>query len=59
MDTGKLRIEAALESDIPLLLAFIKELAAYEELLDHASVTEDRLRKTLFGNHACAHAVIA
>jgi GNAT superfamily N-acetyltransferase len=59
VDTEKLRISFASEFDIPLLLAFIKELAAYEDLLDHVSVTDERLRKTLFGNNPRAHAVIA
>lgn len=59
MDTDKLRIESASEADIPLLLTFIKELAAYEELLDHVSVTEERLRQALFGNNFRANAVIA
>lgn len=59
MDTEKLRISFASESDIPLLLAFIKEFAAYEGLLDHVSVSDERLRKTLFGNNPRAHAVIA
>ena len=59
MDTDKLRIESASEADIPLLLTFIKELAAFEELLDHVSVTEERLRQALFGNNFRANAVIA
>ena len=59
MDTDKLRIESASEADIPLLLSFIKELAAYEALLDHVSVTEKRLRQALFGDNSRAHAVIA
>lgn len=59
MDANQLRIESASEADIPLLLTFIKELAAYENLLDDVSVTEERLRQTLFGNNSRAHAVIA
>ena len=59
MDTDKLRIEAASEAEIPLLLTFVKELAAYEKLLDHVSVTEERLRQALFGNHSRVNAVIA
>ena len=59
MDTDKLRIESASEADIPLLLTFIKELAAYEELLDQVSVTEERLRQALVGNNTRAHALIA
>lgn len=59
MDANQLRIESASEAHIPLLLTFIKELAAYENLLDDVSVTEERLRQTLFGNNSRAHAVIA
>ena len=59
MDNHKIRVEPASESDIPLLLTFIKDLAAYEELLDHINVTEERLRETLFGANPRANAVIA
>lgn len=59
VDTYKLTIKSASEADIPLLVGFIKELAAYEELLDHVSVTEERLRQALFGSNALSHAIIA
>jgi GNAT superfamily N-acetyltransferase len=59
VDTDKLRIESASETDIPLLLTFIKELAAYEQLLDQVNVNEERLRQALFGNNPRAQAVIA
>ncbi|HKO60407.1 MAG TPA: hypothetical protein VJV03_04550, partial [Pyrinomonadaceae bacterium] len=59
MDTDKLKISPASEADIPLLLTFIKELAVYEDLLDNVSVTEQRLRNTLFGKTPRANAVIA
>lgn len=59
MDSGKLRIQSASETDIPLLLGFIKELATYEKLQDHLGVTEERLRQALFGNNSRAHGVIA
>lgn len=36
------------EEDIPLILSFIKELAAYEEMLDQVVATEDILKQTLF-----------
>ena len=58
MDTDKLRIQSASEADIPLVLTFIKELAAYEELLDNVGVTEERLRQARYDNSG-AHAVIA
>jgi GNAT superfamily N-acetyltransferase len=56
---GELRIEVAVESDIPLILAFIKELAEYERALDRVSATEEGLRVTLFGPRPYAEAVIA
>jgi GNAT superfamily N-acetyltransferase len=41
-------IRAALPSDLPLVLALIRELATYEKLLAEVEVTEARLRDTLF-----------
>jgi hypothetical protein len=35
-----IRIEVATETEIPLILTFIKELAQYEKLLDSVQVTE-------------------
>jgi GNAT superfamily N-acetyltransferase len=56
---GELRIELAVESDIPLILGFIKELAQYERALERLSATEAGLRATLFGPRPYAEAVIA
>lgn len=36
------------EEDIPVILSFIKELAAYEEMLDQVVATEEILKQTLF-----------
>lgn len=52
-------IRAAAESDVPLILAFIRELADYERLLHEVVATEDRLRSTLFGARPAAEVVIA
>jgi GNAT superfamily N-acetyltransferase len=52
-------MEAASETDTPLLLTFIQELAGYEQLLEHVNVNEERLRRALFGNSPRAQAVIA
>jgi GNAT superfamily N-acetyltransferase len=41
-------IRAAVETDVPLILRFISDLAAYEQLLADVSTTEERLRATLF-----------
>ncbi|HEU0012349.1 MAG TPA: GNAT family N-acetyltransferase [Longimicrobium sp.] len=54
-----LRIRAAVEGDVPLVLRFIRELAEYERLLHEVVATEERLRATLFGPRPGAEAVIA
>ncbi|MBB4634699.1 GNAT family N-acetyltransferase [Longimicrobium terrae] len=54
-----LTIRAAAESDVPLILAFIRELAEYERLLHEVVATEERLRSTLFGPRPAAEVVIA
>lgn len=54
-----LRIERATAADVPLLLAFIKELADYERLAHEVVATEEVLRETLFGAPPAGEAVIA
>lgn len=41
-------IRDARAADVPTLLSLIRDLAAYEKLLDEVEVTEARLRETLF-----------
>jgi GNAT superfamily N-acetyltransferase len=41
-------IRAATSDDVPLILQFIRALAAYEKMLDDVDATEERLRATLF-----------
>jgi GNAT superfamily N-acetyltransferase len=53
-----LRIENATEHDLPLILAFIRELAEYEKLADEVTATLEDLRETLFGPERVAYAVI-
>ena len=53
------RIVQANERDIPLIHAFIRELAEYERLLHDVIATEDQLRRTLFGSRPAAEIVIA
>ena len=48
-------IRPAVEDDVPELVAMIRELAAFENLTDQLSITEDDLRRTLFGPEAMAH----
>src|SRR5688500_304957 len=54
-----LRIRAAAEPDVPLILRFIRELAEYERLGHEVVATEERLRDTLFGVRPAAEVVIA
>ena len=50
IDTGLdgFKLRFATEVDLPLILYFIKELAAYEVLLDEVTATEDLLYESLF-----------
>jgi len=52
-------IRAAREEDVPLLLAFIRELAEYEKLSAEVTATEEQLRATLFGPCRFAEALLA
>ena len=51
-------IRAATEEDVPLVLYFINELAIYEKLHDRVVATEERIRRTLFGNPRFAEVII-
>lgn len=42
-------IRPAAESDAPLVLQFVRELAQYERLLHEVAATEESVRETLFG----------
>ncbi len=44
----KLTLRAAEERDLPVILTFIRELAAYENMLDQVVATEELLREWLF-----------
>ncbi len=48
-------IRPAVEADVPELLSMIKELADYENLADQVAITEDDLRRTLFGPDAIVY----
>jgi len=52
-------IRPATEADVPVLLAFIRELAEYEKLAPEVSATEEQLRATLFGPRPFAEALLA
>lgn len=52
-------IKPAIESDIPTLLALIRELAEFERLLHEVEATEESLRVALFGGQPAAAALLA
>lgn len=52
-------IREARESDVPLILQFIRDLAEYERLAHLVVATEDQLRATLFGPSSFAEVLIA
>jgi GNAT superfamily N-acetyltransferase len=52
-------IRPAEAADVPLILAFIRGLAAYEKLLPEVTATEEQLRATLFGPRPAAECVLA
>ena len=53
-----LTIRTAAPDDVPHILAFIRELADYEQLIHEVSATEELLRATLFGLRPFAEALI-
>jgi len=53
------QIRAATSADVPLVLAFIRELAAYEKLSHEVEATEESLRATLFGEKPAAECLLA
>jgi GNAT superfamily N-acetyltransferase len=52
-------LRSATAADVPLILAFIRDLAIYEKLLPEVIATEVALRDSLFGPQPAAHVVIA
>ncbi len=52
-------ITPASESDIPLILAFIKEFAEYVRLSHEVAATEETLQEALFGSRRYAEVLIA
>jgi len=57
--TPNIRIVAATPADIPTIHSLIRELAAFERLLDEAKATEAQLHDGLFGPRPSAEVVIA
>ena len=58
-DAPSCLIRPAVEDDVPLVLALIRELAEYERLAHEVSATEADIREALFGPAPGAEAVIA
>jgi GNAT superfamily N-acetyltransferase len=54
-----LRIAAAAEPDVPMILELIRALAEYEKLAHLVTATEQRLRETLFGVKPAAEVLLA
>lgn len=54
-----LQINSATESDVPVLLAMIRELAEFERLAHTLEVTAASLRAALFGERPVASALLA
>lgn len=54
-----LQIRPALESDVPLILEFIRGLADYEKLTGEVEADEARVRATLFGARPAAECLLA
>ena len=59
MSSSGLQIKEATSKDVPLILAFIKGLAEYEQLSHDVVADEKTLRQTLFGKRTYAEVVIA
>jgi GNAT superfamily N-acetyltransferase len=55
----KLRIEPALESDVPVILSFIRKLAEYEKLSHMVVATEENIREHVFGPNPVAEVLLA
>jgi GNAT superfamily N-acetyltransferase len=56
--SNQFEIKPATIDDVPLILSFIKELAAYEKLIHEVVATEDILRETLFSEDTNAKVII-
>jgi GNAT superfamily N-acetyltransferase len=52
-------IRFAQETDLPIILGFIRSLAKYERLLDEVEANADLLRQHLFGERPAAEVLIA
>lgn len=58
MPDSSLSVRPATAADVPIILAFIRELAEYEKLLHEVEATEALLAEGLFGARPYAEALI-
>ncbi|HEX2723146.1 MAG TPA: GNAT family N-acetyltransferase [Gemmatimonadaceae bacterium] len=59
MQRESITVRMGEESDIPVILEFIRGLAEYEKLRDACIATEEKLRDTLFADPPAAEVIIA
>jgi len=59
MTTAKIAIARAEPTDVPIILALIRELAEFEHLLDQVTATEAAIHKSLFGPAPYAEVLLA
>jgi len=58
LSSSNFQIRRATESDVPVILSFIRQLAEYERLSHEAVMTEDILRESLFGSRPAAEVLL-
>ncbi len=56
---NSLTIRPARPDEVPLILALIRELAEFEDLIGEVTATEERIRSSLFGPRPFAEVVFA
>jgi GNAT superfamily N-acetyltransferase len=56
---SNIEIQFANESDVPVILEMIRELAEYEKLAHEVTATEEGLRQSLFGTKPAAEVLLA
>jgi GNAT superfamily N-acetyltransferase len=52
-------LRSATATDVPLILAFIRDLASYEQLMSDCHANEERVRATLFAEKPSAECLLA
>ncbi|MBN1675620.1 MAG: GNAT family N-acetyltransferase [Kiritimatiellae bacterium] len=57
--SSELRIRPATPDDVPLILAFIRQIAEFEKLSHRVTATEEDLRESLFGANPGAEVLLA